>query len=148
MSLSLSYEPRARCVLEIDGKEIWGETNRMADSLDELVTAAWALVAHGSTETVFFLASPGCSLWTLQPQSARLQVSVVEWDHFFYRNERPGRVTFEAECRLRTFAGAVLSAAQHVFETQGQEGYQAIAGYRFPTERMGDLQRVLRENKT
>lgn len=145
MSLGLSYTLDGLCTLEIDGQEVSLWATRLADTLDELVTATWGLVAHRTDETVLFISDPGTYRLRLHPKGSQLIVRAIEWDAIYARDDDPsGRTIFEAECRLRTFAGAVLSAAQLILKTHGEEGYRERMRYRFPVERLEMLRQALR----
>ena len=149
MSVSLSYTLDGFCTLEIDGAEVSLWATPLADTLDELVTATWGLVAHGTDETVLFVSDPGTYRLKLQPTSGRLALRVIEWDAIYARDdEASGRTIFQAECRLRTFAGAVLSCAQLLRKTHSEEAYRQRMRYRFPLERMEMLRQALMAKST
>lgn len=60
------------------------------------------------------------------------------------RSDDEGKVILEAECRLRTFAGAVLSASQRVLATYGLEGYrEKWVQHEFPAKLQAKLQEAL-----
>lgn len=145
MSLGLSYTLDGLCTLEIDGEQVSFWATPLADTLDELVTATWGLVAHGTDETVLFISDPGTYRLKLQPDGSRLALQVIEWDAVYAQDDEASRrMIFEAECRLRTFAGAVLSAAQLLLKTHGEEGHRERMRYRFPVERLEMLRQALR----
>ena len=152
MSVAFSYKlDGTPCTIEIDGETVSLWHSGHYDTLDELVTATWSLVAHGTDETVEFCDDLDCSRLKLHPKGTRLALRAVEWKGTFAsENDPSGRVIFEAECRLRTFAGAVLSATQLLLKTHGLEGYgdiMSFSRYRFPLGRMEMLKQALRDGK-
>jgi hypothetical protein len=60
------------------------------------------------------------------------------------RPEEEGKVILKAECRLRTFAGAVLSASQRVLAKHGLEEYrEKWVQHEFPIKLQAKLQEAL-----
>ena len=59
------------------------------------------------------------------------------------RPDEEGKVLFEAECRLRTFAGAVLSESQRLLEKHSPEGYLGMwHQHEFPLEKQETLRQA------
>jgi len=55
-------------------------------------------------------------------------------------------VLMDGECRLRTFAGALVSELQRLERTYGAVGYREQWGrHDFPSERLAELQGLLKE---
>ena len=73
-----------------------------------------------------FEEEPGEYRWIFTRLSPdRLGVCILWFsDNFSTELELKGKKIFETECRLRTFAGAILTASQRVLEVNGIEGYK------------------------
>lgn len=136
----------AECEVEIQGKTATVPASYLSHALGDLIDAA-ALVARGAAEaTARFQEEPGEARWRLTRVGAeRLRVRILHFEEFYddLPDER-GEMLLDAECRLRTFAGAVLSAAQRVLKKHGTKGYQDEWGmHGFPMERMRALEAAL-----
>jgi hypothetical protein len=137
----------AECEIEIQGKTATVPASYLSNALDELIAAA-ASVARGAAEaTARWEEEPGEIRWRLtRVGEERLRVRILHVEEEFYDDlpDERGAVLLDAECRLRTFAGAVLSAAQRVLEKHGTKGYQTEWGmHGFPMERMRALEAAL-----
>jgi hypothetical protein len=91
---------------------------------------------HGSDEDVRRILDRVCGYMDIDPATVELSL---------YEDEE-GKVIFEAECRLRTFAGAVLSESQRLLEKYGREGYLGLWDqHEFPLEKQERLRQLLRQ---
>lgn len=136
----------AECEVEIQGRTATVSASYLSDALESLLAAA-AAVARGDAEaTAHFEEEPGEFRWRLhRVGEERLRVRILSLEEFHPTlPDEEGEVIFDAEARLRTFAGAVLSAAQRMLETHGMDGYRAEWGlHPFPLERMRALEAAL-----
>ena len=138
----------AECEVEIQRETVTVPASYLSHSLESLIEAA-ASVARGAAEaTARWEEEPGEIRWRLgRVGEERLRVRILHFEDEFWDalpDER-GAVLLDAECRLRTFAGAVLSAAQRLLEKHGTKGYQNEWGmHGFPLERMRALEAALR----
>ena len=81
----------------------------------------------------------------IRKESNRLIVRILEFPQLWgNRPDAEGTTVLEAECRLRTFAGAVLSASQSLFERYGEEGYrERWYEHEFPLDKQEKLRQLL-----
>jgi hypothetical protein len=136
----------AECAVEIAGQEAAMSASYLSDALADMLAAA-AAVARGEAESTFsFHEEPQEVLWRLRRVgSERLHVRILRLeDAFHHLPDEAGEVLLDAECRTRTFAGAVLSAAQRILREHGPAGYRREWGLAdFPHERMRALEAAL-----
>ncbi|MEM7592625.1 MAG: hypothetical protein AAF383_14070 [Cyanobacteria bacterium P01_A01_bin.83] len=116
--------------------------NALADLLD----AAASIVRGANEATAKFEDEPGeyrLIFTRLSPD--KLHICILWFgDTFSTKLDLEGKKVFEAECRLRTFAGAILSASQRVLEENGIEGYQEKwVNHEFPIHLQAKLQKAL-----
>ena len=151
MSCSVTYlltgSGWAECLIGTDGSEIRLLASYLHDTLDELLRAA-ASIVHGALEArALFIDEPGeCRLIIEHTDEDRLRLRVLAFEKSFSGlRDADGRLIFAAECRLRTFAGAVLSAAQRLLRDHGPDGYRALwKNHDFPMRSADDLKNALR----
>jgi hypothetical protein len=150
MSISIQYNLTGRgwaeCVVEIDGQEAHLTASYLSDALADLLDAVTAVIRGVEESTASFAEEPGEYRWRLRRVSdERLCICIVWFEHLWkHRPDGEGEVVFEAECRLRTFAGAVLSASQRVLSTHGLEDYKEKWGhYGFPIEAQTKLKEAI-----
>jgi len=137
----------AECEIEIQGKTATVPASYLSNALDDLIAAATSVARGAAEATARWEEEPGMIRWHLtRVGEVRLRVRILHVEEEFYGlPDEPGEVLLDAECRLRTFAGAVLSAAQRVLEKHGIKGYQNEWGmHGFPMERMRALEAALR----
>ena len=149
MGLSLSYvltgKGWAECRIETDGTRLVMHASFLSDAFDDLVRATLIMLVKGSVGTAVFNDEPGTYRWRLMPAGERLHITVFAYDEPFVRENHPtGRLAFDADCRMRTFAGAVLAAGQRLLETHGQDGYAEQWGHPFPVVPVAQLKQALR----
>ncbi|MER8507879.1 MULTISPECIES: hypothetical protein [unclassified Mesorhizobium] len=150
MSLAFSYVLAGRgwadCSIEVDGAEMLMQVSYLSDAFDDLVRAALSALTHGTIETAVFNDEPGTYRWRLTPSGEFLNIKITTYDDPFAREKDPsGYLSFDADCRLRTFAGAVLAAGQQLLIAHGEEGYMKQWKYPFPTAPLAQLKQALRE---
>ena len=137
----------ADCDVEIAGQHAVLRASYLNDAVGDML-AAVAVVARGAEESTFsFHEEPQEVRWRLHrvgPERLRVRIIRLE-DAFHHLPDEAGEVLLDAECRTRTFAGEVLSAAQRILEEHGLAGYRTEWGmYDFPKERMRALEAALR----
>lgn len=151
MPLSLTYNligtGWSECLVEIDGQRAELTASYLSDALGGLLRAVANLLRGVDDNSVSFDEEPGEYRWRLtRAGPEELRVRVLWFDEMWgNKPDEAGKVVFDARCRLRTFAGAVLSAAQHISDEYGTEGYrERWARHDFPLERLEEIRRLLR----
>jgi hypothetical protein len=130
MAISLEYNLTGRgwseCIIEIDNQSASLTASYLSDALADLLDAIVSVVQGNDEATALFMEEPGEYRWRFNRVSKeRLSVRILWFDEAFSnRLDVEGKVILETECRLRTFAGAILSASQRVLATYGLEGYR------------------------
>ncbi|WP_421700172.1 hypothetical protein [Ancylobacter sp.] len=136
----------AECQIDVDGAHLFMRASHLSDAFDEIVRATLSMIVNGSVETAIFNDEPGTYRWRLTPAGDRLNIRIVSYDEPFARETDPtGCLSFDATCRLRTFAGAVLAAGQQLRATHGEDGYAAQWGHPFPNAPLEHLKQALRK---
>lgn len=135
----------SECIVEIDDRQAYLTASYLSDALANLLDAVATVVRGAEEATASFAEEPGEYQWQFKRLSHdRLYVRILCFaDWCDRRPDRDGELILEAECRLRTFAGAVLSASQQVLATNGLEEYQQKWGYAFPFQLQAKLQKSL-----
>jgi hypothetical protein len=155
MSIAIHYNLVGRgwaeCLIEINGQSVHLHASYLSDALADLLEAVTLVVRGVEGSTASFADEPGEYRWRFQRISPdRLQVSIIWftglWKH---RPDAEGKVILKAECRLRTFAGAVLSASQQVLSIHGLAGYRENwVNHEFPIAPQQKLQTALNADRS
>jgi hypothetical protein len=142
----LSGSGWAECTVELGGQRATVVASYLSDALDSLAGAVVALLRGDPAAAASFQREPGEFRWEFRRVGPeRVRVRVVEVDD----DQPPGRVPVETtlidgECRLRTFAGGVLSELQRLLAEHGEAGYRhAWKLHEFPSRRVSQLQTLL-----
>jgi hypothetical protein len=116
----------AECIVEIDDRQAHLTASYLSDALADLLDAVECVVRGIEDATALFIEEPGEYRWRFRRISPdRLWVQIIEFDEpWKNRPDAEGKLIFDVECRLRSFAGAVLSASQQVLATHGFDGYR------------------------
>ncbi len=155
MSVSFAYHlvggGWAECTIAIDELHATMTASYLSDAFGDLLGAVIRVVEGQPEATASFTEEPGEYRWRFFRKGPdRLLIRVLDFPGLWSdRPDEEGQVLFEAECRLRTFAGAVLSESQRLLEKHGPEGYLALwHNHEFPLEKQKRLQQVLRHGNT
>ena len=119
----------------------------LSDAFGDLLGAVIRLLEGQPEATASFAEEPGEYRWRfIREAPDRLQVRILEFPQLWGdRPDEEGKVVLDAECRLRTFAGAVLSESQRLLEKHGVEGYLGMwVQHQFPLEKQEQLRQLLR----
>jgi len=154
MSVRLRYELRgtgwSECELEIDEQRVVASASYLSDALDELCRAVVEILRGERSSRAAFDEEPGEYRWLFDRiGDERLRIRVLDFPELWgNRPDEEGELLFDAECRLRTFAGALLSELQRLLETYGESGYrEKWAEHEFPMRRMHQLRDLLSASK-
>lgn len=152
MSVHVSYRLTgsgwSECNIVIDEHQATITASYLSDALGELLGAVSRVVEGVSEATASFAEEPGeyrCRFF--RQGSDHLHLLILEFPQLWgNRPDEESRVLLDTECRLRTFAGAVLSASQKLLEEIGVEGYCEMWGrHDFPVEQQEKLRKLLRQ---
>ena len=150
MAVSIEYKLTGRgwseCIVEIDSKGASLTASYLSDALADLLNAVTSLVRGNDEAAALFMEEPGEYSWQFKRISKeRLSIRILWFDKTLNdRLDLEGKVILETECRLRTFAGATLSASQRVLEIYGLEGYREKWGnHDFPIILQAKLKEAL-----
>ncbi|MDX2243872.1 MAG: hypothetical protein NW224_24615 [Leptolyngbyaceae cyanobacterium bins.302] len=154
MTVSVQYNLTGRgsseCIVEIDNQQAHLTASYLSDALADLISGVVALVQGADEVTVSFIEEPGEYTWQFKHVSQdRLCVHILWFDEMRKnKTDVEGELVLAAECRLRTFAGAVLSASQRVLLTHGLDGYcERWVKHEFPLKLQIKLQKALKTAK-
>ncbi len=155
MGVSLSYHlvgtGWAECRIAIGEQHATVTASYLDDAFGDLLGAVVRLLEGEPEATASFAEEPGEYRWRFVRRGpGRLLVRILEFPQLWGdRPDQEGKPVLEAECRLRTFAGAVLSESQRLLEEHGAEGYfERWAQHEFPLEKHERLQQLLRRGTT
>jgi hypothetical protein len=151
MSVSFSYSlvgaGWSKCSAVIGEQCATVTASYLSDALGDLVRAVIRLVEGQPEASASFEEEPGEYRWRFFRKAPdRLSVRILEFPQLWaYRPDEEGKPVLEAECRLRTFAGAILSELQRLLAEYGAAGYrEKWVQHDFPREEMERLQQLLR----
>jgi len=130
MSVSVTYKSFeagwAECSLTIDNQTAITTASYISHALESLLEGTVEIMRGQREARASFDEEPGEYRWLFKRiDDQTLNVRILWFNDFW--NEQPddkGRVVFDGDCRLRTFAGAVLSASQSVLDEYGIDGYK------------------------
>ena len=130
--------------LEADGGHVRWRGSYLDDSVYELL-AATVTTVRGRGTRVVFVDEPGCfSLDQTPLESGRLRLALNEHPAWPLTGGGSGTQVALFEVRLRTFAGAVISAVQKLRDELGDPEYLLRWRHGFPDEKLSELRRALR----
>ena len=139
----------AECTIQTDEAIAHLLASHLHDSLDDLLRATVSVV-HGARDArALFIDEPGeYRLLMDRIENDTVRLRVIAFDQSFSRSkDDDGRMVFSSECRLRTFAGAVLSAAQRLLQDHGTDGYRQHWNHEFPKDGADHLKEALRSTR-
>lgn len=153
MSVSFSYAlvgtGWSECTVVIDEQRATVIASYHSDALGDLVRAVIRLLEGQPEASAAFYDEPGEYRWRfVRKGTDRLLIRMLEfpklWSRDIYPDEE-GKPVLDAECRLRTFAGAVLSELQRLQAEYGLAGYrEKWVHHEFPVEEQEKLRKLLR----
>jgi hypothetical protein len=134
------------CTIAIDERHTIIIASYLSDALGDLLDTVIRVVEGQPEATVSIADEPGAYRWRFfRREPDRLLIRILEFPEMW--GDRPddeGQLLFDAECRLRTFAGAVLSESQRLLEKLGREGYLGIwVQHEFPLAKQERLRQLL-----
>jgi hypothetical protein len=138
----------AECTIALDEQHTTMTASYLSDAFGDLIGAVVRMVEGQPEATASFAEEPGEYRWRFFRKGPdRLLIRILDFPQLWGdRPDEEGKVLFEAECRLRTFAGAVLSESQRLLEKHGREGYLGMwHQHEFPLEKHEKLQQLLRK---
>jgi len=151
MSVSFSYNLEgcgwSTCTVAIDDQYVTMTASYLPDAFGDLLGAMIRLLEGEPEATASFAEEPGEYRWRcFRKDKDRLYVRILEFpDLWEYRPDEEGKPILEAECRLRTFAGAVLAESQRLLLKHGVEGYLGMwVQHDFPLQKQERLRELLR----
>jgi hypothetical protein len=154
MGVEIRYELTgsgwAECTVRVDGTWVTVTASYLSDALDNLASAIVAVLRGHPRATASFDEEPGEYRWIFEPlPEGQVRIRILEFEELW--NDRPdeqGKQIFAAECRLRTLAGAMVSALQNLEQKYGIPGYrEKWVSYDFPSHRLTELQELLKREK-
>jgi hypothetical protein len=141
----------AECIVEINDRQVRLTASYLSDALADLLDAVECVVRVIEDTTALFIEEPGEYRWRFQRVSPdRLSVKIIEFSDAWQHRppDEEGELILEVECRLRSFAGAILSASQQVLATHGLDGYrEQWVRHDFPIELQAKLKASIDRNR-
>ena len=150
MSVTFSYELTGRgwaeCTVRIGERVAKVSASYLSDALADLASATAAALRGHPAACASFAEEPGEYRWMLEPRAdGQVRLRVLEFPESRGGKPEEGIVLLDGECRLRTFAGAIVSELQRLEAKHGQEGYRRLwVNHEFPAERLTELQGLLK----
>ena len=137
----------SECIVEINDRRITVTASYLSDPLADLLDAIASIAREANEARAKFEEEPGEYRWIFTRMSPdKLRICILWFgDTFSTKLDTEGEKVFETECRLRTFAGSILSASQRVLEVNGIEGYQEKwVNHKFPIQLQAKLEKALK----
>lgn len=154
MSVNISYKLTgagwAECSLAINDQAIVTTASYLSHALESLLQGIVDIMRGLAEARASFDEEPGEYRWIFRRiDEENLDIKILWFDELWNKQaDDKGRIIFEADCRLRTFAGAVLSASQEVLAEHGLDGYKDKWGeHHFPEALQTELKGLLTEGR-
>jgi len=150
MAISVAYRlfgsGWSECTIFIGDSHATVTASYLDDALGDFLRALSTILGGASESRASFVEEPGEYRWIFTRVAPdQLRVQILWFDELW--NDMPddrGKPVFDATCRLRTFAGAVLAASQRVLEEFGIDGYRdKWIKHEFPLAEQAELERLL-----
>jgi hypothetical protein len=152
VGVSISYVLTGRgwseCTITINEHRATITASYLSDALGDLIGATIRIMEGQTDATASFAEEPGEYRWRMTRRDAdRISVQIFEFEQLWSnQSDDEAKTVLQAECRLRTFAGALLSAANDVLTKHGLQGYRSDwVTHEFPTARLQRLRELLRK---
>lgn len=130
----------ADCTIEIGEATATATASYLSDALDDLAGAVVALLSGDERSTAIFVEEPGEYSWEFTRKGSdgvRIRIR-------FLGAGSDDHPIFEAETRLSTFAGALLSELERLLRQYGTAGYkERWVRHAFPEHRVDQLKEFL-----
>src|SRR5216684_621253 len=129
----------AECTLRVGEAQVTVTASYLSDALDDLASAIAALLRGYPRPTASFDEEPGEYRWIFEPLPAgQVRIRILDFKQLWgNRPDEEGTQIFEAECRQRTLAGAMVSALQKLEQKHGIAGYrEEWVEHDFPMDRL------------
>jgi hypothetical protein len=142
----LSGRGWAECDIEIDDQIAHLTASYLSDALGDLVRAVVDILGPAPESESRFMEEPGEYRWLFtKPSAGRVRVRILWYDDYPKQPDHPSdRTELDAECRLRSFAGAILAGAQQIHRQNGEKGYLELwRNHPYPTELVDRLKSLL-----
>jgi hypothetical protein len=136
----------SECTLSVDDVNVTTTASYLSDALDSLCLAVIGILRGEAMTRASFDEEPGEYRWLFNRlTSDRLRIRILMFRELWAnRPDVEGETIFDAECRLRTFAGALVSELQRLLAEHGLEGYRGKwIEHDFPEKRLAELQELL-----
>ncbi len=152
MGIEISYNlvgsGWAECTLRVGDAHVTVTASYLSDALDDLASAVAAVLRGHPRPTASFTEEPGEYRWVFEPLPAgQVRVRILEFKEMWgNRPDEEGTQIFQADCRVRTLAGALVSELQRLERTHGIAGYrEKWVQHDFPMNRLTELQELLQK---
>ena len=122
----------------------------LSHALESLLQGTIDILQGYPKATVLFDEEPGEYRWLFtRINEQQIKVKILWFDELWGNEpDENGQVIFEANCRLRTFAGEILSASQKVLSDNGLTGYKnKWHKHDFPGALQNELKQLLVEGR-
>lgn len=150
VSYKLTGAGWAECSLDIDGQVIILTASYLSHALESLLQGTIAILEGDPKAKASFDEEPGEYRWLftrINEQQIRIKILWFE-DIQSNESDEDGQTIFEAMCRLRTFAGAVLAASQEVLSDHSLAGYKSKwCMHEFPITTQNALKQLLAQGR-
>jgi hypothetical protein len=138
----------AECTVAIAERHATMTASYLSDAFGDLLGAVIRVVEGQPEAMASFAEEPGEYRWRFfRKEPDRVLIRVLDFPELWSdRPDEEGKILIEAECRLRTFAGAVLSESQRLLAKHGREGYLGMwHQHEFPVDKQERLRQLLRQ---
>ncbi len=136
----------SECHIEIGGERAHITASYLWDALDSLCAAVIELFGREKSTTARFAEEPGEFRWRfhrITPHHIRVRILWFR-DFRTKRDDSEGEIIFDATCRLRAFAEALLAELQRILAEHGEPEYRRLwMEHPFPQQRIDQLQERL-----
>ena len=146
VTYTLTGKGWSKCFAQIGEHSADVTASYLDDALGDLLRAIVGLMKDVEDTTASFAEEPGEYRWRFRRVAPdKVNIRILQFGELWgYKPDEEGEILLDVTCRLRTFAGAVLSASQRVLEEHGLEGYKAEwVAHDFPLDLQQELKSLL-----
>ena len=141
----------SECTLIIDDADVTVTASYLSDALRSLLSAVCRVLKGIDEATVAFDEEPGEFRWRLfRIDDGLVRIMILEFDGLWSdKPDTDGKLIFDVQCRLRTFAGAVYDGCKRLLAEYGYAGYkEKWQQHDFPDSEFGELKLLLEAKQT
>jgi hypothetical protein len=115
----------------------------LSDGIGDMAASVASLLRGAADSQVTFAEEPGEYQWSFERRGDRVRILIIASPGLIADPAQGEAIVLDAECRLRTYAGQLVTELERLASEFGPAGYEKRWGYRVPTERIQEIRQLL-----